>query len=186
MTDCAENGSFCNLYDKMTSSKGVDALRRTAMNRVVYPKEKELTVMAQKKKDGKMMGKIIKTAVSGVLCVALAGGIVAANVLIPPNASSVQSILGLKSGGIDNSKAKTEGINMEYSKPGFDTLDALVEDEVALNKQIAAEGIVLLKNDAGKMPYSTDTTFSFVSHSAVSYIGGNKVDNIVASTSIFE
>ena len=132
--------------------------------------------MAQKKKDGKMMGKIIKTAVSGVLCVALAGGIVAANVLIPPNASSVQSILGLKSGGIDNSKAKTEGINMEYGKPGFDTEDALVEDEIALNKQIAAEGIVLLKNDEGRMPYSTDTTFSFVSHSAVSYIGGNKVD----------
>ena len=146
------------------------------MNRVVYPKEKELTVMAQKKKDGKMMGKIIKTAVSGVLCVALAGGMVAANVLIPPNASSVQSILGLKSGGIDNSKAKTEGINMEYGKPGFDTEDALVEDEIALNKQIAAEGIVLLKNDEGRMPYSTDTTFSFVSHSAVSYIGGNKVD----------
>lgn len=146
------------------------------MNRVVYPKEKELTVMAQKKKDSKMMGKIIKTAVSGVLCVALAGGIVAANVLIPPNASSVQSILGLKSGGIDNSKAKTEGINMEYGKPGFDTEDALVEDEIALNKQIAAEGIVLLKNDEGRMPYSTDTTFSFVSHSAVSYIGGNKVD----------
>ena len=153
----------------MTSSKGVDALRRTAKNRVVYPKEKELTVMAQKKKDSKMMGKIIKTAVSGVLCVALAGGMVAANVLIPPNASSVQSILGLKSGGIDNSKAKTEGINMEYGKPGFDTEDALVEDEIALNKQIAAEGIVLLKNDEGRMPYSTDTTFSFVSHSAVSY-----------------
>ena len=132
--------------------------------------------MAQKKKDSKMMGKIIKTAVSGVLCVALAGGMVAANVLIPPNASSVQSILGLKSGGIDNSKAKTEGINMEYGKPGFDTEDALVEDEIALNKQIAAEGIVLLKNDEGRMPYSTDTTFSFVSHSAVSYIGGNKVD----------
>ena len=34
------------------------------MNRVVYPKEKELTVMAQKKKDSRMMGKIIKTAVS--------------------------------------------------------------------------------------------------------------------------
>ena len=60
MTDCAENGSFGSLYDKMTSSKGVDALRRTAMNRVVYPKEKELTVMAQKKKDSKMMVKIIK------------------------------------------------------------------------------------------------------------------------------
>ena len=74
--------------------------------------------MAQKKKGGKMVGKIVKTAVSGVLCIALAGGIVAANVLIPPNASSVQSILGLKSGGIDNSKAKTEGINMEYSIKG--------------------------------------------------------------------
>ena len=34
----------------------------------------------------------------------------------------------------------------EYGKPGFDTEDALVEDEIALNKQIAAEGIVLLKN----------------------------------------
>ena len=33
-----------------------------------------------------MVGKIVKTAVSGVLCIALAGGIVAANVLIPPNA----------------------------------------------------------------------------------------------------
>ena len=64
MTDCAENGSFCGLYDKMTSGKGVEALLRTAMNRVVYTKEKELTVMAQKKKDSKMMGKIIKTAVS--------------------------------------------------------------------------------------------------------------------------
>ena len=68
--------------------------------------------MAQKKKGGKMVGKIVKTAVSGVLCIALAGGIVAANVLIPPNASSVQSILGLKSGGIDNSKAKTEGLSL--------------------------------------------------------------------------
>ena len=55
-------------------------------------------------------------------------------------------------------------------------LDALMEDEIALNKQIAAEGIVLLKNDANKMPYSTDTTFSFVSHSSVPYIGGAKGD----------
>lgn len=132
--------------------------------------------MAQEKKNGKQTVKIIKTAVSGVLCVVLAGGIVAANVLIPPNASSVQSVLGLKDAGIDNSEAKTEGVDMEYSKPKFDTLDALMEDEIALNKQIAGEGIVLLKNDANKMPYSTDTTFSFVSHSSVAYIGGAKGD----------
>lgn len=132
--------------------------------------------MAQEKKSGKQTVKIIKTAVSGVLCVVLAGGIVAANVLIPPNASSVQSILGLKDAGIDNSNANTDGVDMEYSKPKFDTLDALMEDEIALNKQIAAEGIVLLKNDANKMPYSTDTTFSFVSHSSVAYIGGAKGD----------
>lgn len=132
--------------------------------------------MAQEKKSGRQTVKIIKTAVSGVLCVVLAGGIVAANVLIPPNASSVQSILGLKDAGIDNSNANTDGVDMEYSKPKFDTLDALMEDEIALNKQIAAEGIVLLKNDANKMPYSTDTTFSFVSHSSVPYIGGAKGD----------
>lgn len=130
----------------------------------------------EQKKSGKHAVKAVKTAVSGVLCVALAGGIVAANMLIPANASSVENILGLKKAGIDNSNAKTEGVDMNYSKPHFDTEDALVEDEVALNKQIASEGIVLLKNDAGKMPYSTNTKFSFVSHSAVSYIGGNKVD----------
>ena len=96
------------------------------------------------------MVKIIKTAVSGVLCVALAGGMVAANVLIPPNASSVQSILGLKSGGIDNSKAKTEGINMEYSKPGFDTEEALVEDEIrtARIRPLALSAILLSATSA--------------------------------------
>ena len=130
----------------------------------------------EQKKSGKHAVKAVKTAVSGVLCVALAGGIVAANMLIPANASSVENVLGLKKAGIDNSKAKTEGVDMNYSKPHFNTEEALVEDEVALNKQIAAEGIVLLKNDAGKMPYSANTKFSFVSHSAVSYIGGNKVD----------
>lgn len=108
--------------------------------------------MAQEKKNGKQTIKIIKTAVSGVLCVVLAGGIVAANVLIPPNASSVQSVLGLKDAGIDNSEAKTEGIDMEYSKPKFDTLDALMEDEIALNKQIAGEGIVLLKTTPTRCP----------------------------------
>lgn len=132
--------------------------------------------MAQEKKRSGNTVKTIKTAVSGVLCVALAAGIVAANVLIPPNASSVQSVLGLKSPGIDNSKANTEGVDLNYSKPGFDTEEALVENEIALNKQIAGEGIVLLKNDANSMPYSTDTTFSFVSHSSVAYIGGAKGD----------
>ena len=83
------------------------------MNPGYAGKDKEKTVMTQKKKGDKTVGKIVKTAVSGVLCIALAGGIVAANVLIPPNASSVQSVLGLQSSGIDNSKAKTEGINME-------------------------------------------------------------------------
>ena len=132
--------------------------------------------MAQEKKHSGNTVKTVKTAISGVLCVALAAGIVAANVLIPPNASSVQSVLGLQSPGIDNSKANTEGVDLNYSKPGFDTEEALVENEIALNKQIAGEGIVLLKNDANSMPYSTDTTFSFVSHSSVAYIGGAKGD----------
>lgn len=132
--------------------------------------------MAQEKKHSGNTVKTVKTAISGVLCVALAAGIVAANVLIPPNASSVQSVLGLQSPGIDNSKANTEGVDLNYSKPGFDTEEALVKNEIALNKQIAGEGIVLLKNDANSMPYSTDTTFSFVSHSSVAYIGGAKGD----------
>ena len=63
--------------------------------------------MAQEKKHSGNTVKTVKTAISGVLCVALAAGIVAANVLIPPNASSVQSVLGLQSPGIDNRKMKS-------------------------------------------------------------------------------
>ena len=39
---------------------------------------------------------------------------------------------------------------MEYSKPGFDTEEALVEDEIALNKKIAAEGIVIAEKRCRK------------------------------------
>ena len=121
-------------------------------------------------------GKMVKTILSAVVCIVMVAAIVLANMYIPANSSSVYSVLGINTDEIDNSGAKTEGLDLEYSKSDYATEEELVADEEALNKQIAAEGIVLLKNDAESMPYSLDTTFSFVSHSSVSFIGGQKGD----------
>ena len=51
--------------------------------------------------------KLIKTVISAVLVVAMIAMIAAANYFIPSNSSTVESVLGIASKGIDNSNAKT-------------------------------------------------------------------------------
>ncbi len=128
------------------------------------------------KKQQGTVSKIVKTGISAVIAIALVVVMVVANTYIPVNASALYSILGIETGKIDNSKAKTEGLDLDYNSSSFQTEDELVADEAQLNKDIAAEGIVLLKNDDKRMPYSKDTTFSFVSHSSVGFNGGEKGD----------
>lgn len=128
------------------------------------------------KKKNQTVSKTVKTIASAVISIFLVVVIVAANMLVPSNSSAIYSVLGITAGAVNNSNAKTEGVNMEYSQSDYATVEEMLTDEIALNKQIAAEGIVLLKNDADAMPYDTNTDFSFVSHSAVGFIGGMKGD----------
>lgn len=126
-----------------------------------------------KKAPGKTV-KLVKTVISAVLVVAMIATIAAANYFIPSNSSTVESVLGIASTGIDNSKAKTDGLDLDYTKPRFATQEELLEHQIELDRQIASEGVVLLKNE-GLMPFNSSTTFSFFGHSSVSNIGSGNL-----------
>lgn len=130
--------------------------------------------MSRGKKAGSNRGKLIKTVISVVLVVAMIAAIVAANYFIPSNSSTVEAVLGIASKGIDNSKAKSDGLDLDYTKPRFASEEELLEHQKELDRQIAGEGVVLLKNE-GTMPFKTNTTFSFFGHSSVSNIGSGNL-----------
>lgn len=115
---------------------------------------------------------LIKTVVSAIVCIAMVVVIVAANMYIPPNSNSVMSALGIKQAKVDNSKAKTDGLDLEYSKSDYPDADAAQADKEALDMRMAAEGVVLLKNDNKTLPLKKNSKLSFVGHSSVSFIGG--------------
>lgn len=119
-------------------------------------------------------GKLIKTAVSLALIAAMIAMIGAANYYIPPNSSSVESALGIASRDVDNSRAKTEGLDLDYSKSRFASQDELTAYQKELDRRIAAEGVILLENN-GALPLDTNVTFSFFGHSSVSNIGSGNL-----------
>lgn len=130
--------------------------------------------MSTGKKASGSRAKLIKTVISAVLVVAMIAMIAAANYFIPSNSSTVESVLGIASKGIDNSNAKTEGLDLDYTKPSYATQEDLAAYQKELDRQIAGEGVVLLKNE-GLMPFDSSTTFSFFGHSSVSNIGSGNL-----------
>lgn len=130
--------------------------------------------MSTGKKASGSRAKLIKTVISAVLVAAMIATIAAANYFIPSNSSTVESVLGIASKGIDNSNAKTEGLDLDYTKPSYATQEDLTAYQKELDQQIAGEGLVLLKNE-GVMPFQTSTTFSFFGHSSVSNIGSGNL-----------
>ncbi len=115
----------------------------------------------------------IKTVVSAIVCVVMVVVIIIANMYIPPNSSSVMSALGIKQAKVDNSKAKTEGLDLDYCKSDYANADESQPDKEALDMRMAAEGVVLLKNDNKTLPLDKKNELSFVGHSSVSFIGGS-------------
>ncbi|WP_099466843.1 glycoside hydrolase family 3 N-terminal domain-containing protein [Konateibacter massiliensis] len=117
------------------------------------------------KKKG-MVGKIIRTTGSGILCLVLVVIMIAANTILASNNRMVDMIAGGMVGAsfkhIDNSGAKTDGFDLEYNKSDY-TKDSIAKAEDALKNQISEEGLVLLKNDNNALPISKDETLSFFS-----------------------
>lgn len=125
----------------------------------------------QKRTAGQMVRRVLRTAVCGVLIVVLLAGIIGVNTLVPSFDRMGNSILGGFDRRIDNSRAKTDGLDLQYNKPDYtrDTIGA-AEDDLA--NRIAAEGVVLLENRDNALPLAADATVSLVSVNATTVSAG--------------
>lgn len=78
-----------------------------------------------------------------------------------------QLMLGGVKQSFDNSKSPIKGKNASYNKSDFSSKSELTKAEKDTATQISGEGTVLLKNDAGNMPFKQDQKFSFFSANSV-------------------
>lgn len=120
----------------------------------------------KKKKNHSKVGKIIKTVLSAMLCLVLIVVMLAANTVLAENDRMVDMVasefVGQEFKHIDNSNAKTEGLDLNYNKSDY-TEDNIGEAEVALKDQISEEGFVLLKNENQALPISEEKEVSIFS-----------------------
>ena len=118
-----------------------------------------------------IIGKVIKTILSLLLTVILAVLMFAANVILPGYDRMANSILNGFDRSIDNKGADTEGLDLDYNKADY-TKDSIGAAEDALTKDIASEGLVLLKNEDSTLPVNSDVTFSLFSANSDLSVGG--------------
>lgn len=133
----------------------------------------------QKPKKRGGAGRIVARVTGAVLAVVFIALIVVANAILPNYTQVINSYLGVEQGW-DNSGVNTEGLDLEYSKADHKSREDLAAYEEELDKQIAAEGIVLLENDDASLPLAEGTTLSFVSGNSRSLGTGSA--GILAST----
>lgn len=138
----------------------------------------------REKKPAGMVGKVIKTGLSAVVSIILIIVMVAANSLLPAYSRMVNCMLGYNK-SVDNSKVDTTGLDLEYYKSDY-TKDEIVDAEIDLNKRIAGEGIVLLKNDDAVMPFASGTTFSFFSANSDNFASGGMMGGGQSLKEVFE
>ena len=142
--------------------------------------------MEHKRTTGQKALLALRTLVCGVLVAVLLAGIVGVNTLVPSFDRMGNSILNGFDRRIDNSKAKTDGLDLQYNKPDY-TRDAIGAAEDDLAGRIAAEGVVLLENRDGALPMAADTTFSLVSvNSATVKAGGGMLGGGVDLKTLFQ
>ncbi len=131
-----------------------------------------MSKVKKQKKPQSLGKKIFKTVLSLVLCVVLVAIMFAANTMLPGNDRMVNSIANGVGKYVDNSKAETEGLNLNYNESDYskDEIKAAEED---LDKRISEEGLVLLKNEDNALPLKEKKTVSLFSANAAKLsIGG--------------
>lgn len=115
--------------------------------------------------------KILRTGISSVLIVALLAVAIVANIMIPPNMNMINVTLGdTSTTTIKQPSTYTEALDLQYNKGDY-TAEEMAAAERALNEEIVGEGVVLLKNESGAMPYAEGTTFSFFGRSSLKMMG---------------
>ncbi len=123
--------------------------------------------------------RILRTAVPSVLIALTLVVAIVANVMIPPNLNAINGFLG-DSGTttIKQPKEYNDSLDLQYNKSDY-TAEEMAAVEQALNEEITGEGVVLLKNEDGFMPFDKDTTFSFFGRSSTKLMGNSWYDIIV-------
>ncbi len=109
------------------------------------------------------VGRVIKTILKSALVVVLAVLMVAVNMLLPGYSRMLNNMTGINQSW--NNTVSTDGVDLQYNKADY-TKGTIGDAEKALDQQIAAEGIVMLKNDGNALPYAAGTTFSFFGESS--------------------
>ena len=146
--------------------------------------------MAKQISTARKVGRVVKTVLKSVLAVVLVALLVINNAVLPGLYSGLSrqldTILGYEQSW-DNSGINADGLDLDYNKADYSSVDELKAAAEELDKQIAAEGYVLLQNEGESLPLPEGTTLSFFSESVknltssqsmVSMLtGGGKVDN---------
>ena len=123
---------------------------------------------------GKIVKLALRTAVCALLIVVFIAVIAGVNILVPTYARMIDSVIGGFNRSIDNSKAATSGLDLQYNKLDY-TADTIGAAEDDLANRIAAEGVVLLENRDNTLPMAQNTTFSLVSVNATTVSAGGGV-----------
>ena len=87
---------------------------------------------------------------------------------VPGISNALTVFLGSTSVNVDTA---ANGLDVRYSKPSMTDAERIAARDT-LSEEVAAEGIVMLKNDQNYMPYEEGTTFSLFSHSSVDWLTG--------------
>ncbi|WP_322155938.1 glycoside hydrolase family 3 N-terminal domain-containing protein [Paratractidigestivibacter sp.] len=117
---------------------------------------------APEAKGAKKIGpaRIVGIVVSAVLAVAMVAIIVAANTVLPKFNQIINSYFGVEQSW-SNDGVDTSGLDLTYNKADYD-MGSISEAEETLDKDIAGEGYVLLKNGDSSLPLEKGTKLSFV------------------------
>lgn len=133
----------------------------------------------KEKKPRKPRLPILRTAFGTIVIVVFLVVIMVANSMIPPNMNMINGVLGDPAAiSVKQSGAYNDSLDLQYNKADY-TPEEMAAVEQALNEEIAGEGIVLLKNDGGLMPFGKATTFSFFGRSALKLVGNSMYETLL-------
>ncbi len=99
----------------------------------------------------------------------LTGAVIAADVIC---LGRFDPLLRMYLGAAPDSTSQIEGVDSQYHKAHYATTDELVKAEEKLVRDIASEGVALIKNEDNALPLKKGTTVSLFSVSSVDFTYG--------------
>ena len=141
--------------------------------------------MAKQISTARKVGRVVKTVLKSVVAVVLVALLGVNNLVLPGLYSGfdrmVDSMLGYEQSW-DNSGVNADGLDLDYNKADYQSVDELKAAAEELDKQIAAEGYVLLQNEDESLPLPEGTTLSFFGESVKSLAASQSMMTMVTGS----